>query len=426
MHRARAALRTFVFGVTLLTSSNVRADDWPQWRGPNRDGVSKETGLLKAWPKEGPKRLWESLEVGDGYSTPAVVGDRLYVMGSKGMNDEFVLALNVADGKAAWRTRVGNVGPNTPSMNYPGSRSTPTVDGASIYALGSDGDLACLETATGKVKWQKNLRKEFGGKPGEWAYSESVLVDGDAVVCTPGGAESTLVSLNKDTGDVIWKCAVPGGDEAAYSSIIAGDIAGVRQYVTFVKSGLVGVDAKTGKFLWRYDATANRSPANIPTPVVKGDLVYSATNRGGGGLIRIKRDGDSFIPEQIYFANKLPNAIGGSVLVERHLYGAGGQVLICVDFESGKVNWTDRGVGAGSVLYADGRLYLHGETDGEVALVEASPDAYKEHGRFTPSEDVERGRSKAWAYPVVSNGKMYIRDWGVLWCYDVKNAGGTQ
>jgi outer membrane protein assembly factor BamB len=195
--------------------------------------------------------------------------------------------------------------------------------------------------------------------------------------------------------------------------------------VTFLKSGLVGVDAKTGKFLWRYAGTAKNSPAHIPTPVIQGDLVYSATSRGGGGLIRVKREGDNFTTEQVYFNNKLPNGIGGSVIVDKHLYGAGGQVFMCVEFETGNVKWTDRGVGASSVLFADGRLYVHGETaPGEVALLEPSPQEYKEQGRFTPSEEVERGRgAKAWAYPVVANGRMYIRDWGMLWCYDVKDAG---
>jgi outer membrane protein assembly factor BamB len=185
------------------------ADDWPQWRGPNRDGISKESGLLKQWPAEGPKLLWQLSDVGDGYSTPAIVGERVYLMSNTGSADELVRALE-ADGKEVWATRVGKVGPNVPAMNYPGARSTPTVDGPSMYALGSDGDLVCLKTASGEVVWQKNLRTDFGGKPGSWAYSESPLVDGDVVVCTPGGAEATIVALNKRTGDVVWKSAVPG------------------------------------------------------------------------------------------------------------------------------------------------------------------------------------------------------------------------
>jgi outer membrane protein assembly factor BamB len=397
----------------------VRADDFPQWRGPNRDGISKEKGLLKQWPDEGPRLLWESRDVGDGYSTPAVVGERLYLMGSKGGDNEFLRAMNVADGKEVWTARIGKVGPNDRAMNYPGARSTPTVDGDTIYTLGSDGDLVALDMS-GKEKWRKGLRTDFGGTPGKWAYAESVLIDGDHLICTPGGAQATLVALNKKTGDVVWKCAVPGGDEAGYASAIAADIAGVRQYVQFVQKGVVGVDAKTGKFLWRYAQTAERSPANIPTPVVSGDFVYTAAARSGGGLIRIKRDGDNFVPEQVFFAPKLPSAIGGSVLLNDHLFGTGGQVLYCVDFKTGKVKWTERSVGAGSVLFADDRLYLHGEEGGEVALVEASPDGYKEHGRFTPKGEVARGRGKSWAYPVVANGHLYVRDWGVLWCYDIK------
>ena len=417
---SRRAVRVLCLAsAVLVTAAAVRADDWPQWRGPNRDGISKETGLLKKWPAEGPKLLWQLNDVGDGYSTPAVVGERLYLMGNKGPADEFVRALNAADGKPVWQTRVGKVGPNTPAMNYPGARSTPAVDGASIYALGSDGDLVCLETASGKVVWQKNLRKEFGGKPGNWAYAESPLVDGDVVACTPGGADATIVALNKKTGDVVWKSAVPSGDEAAYSSIIVVEAAGVRQYVTFLQKGLVGVDAKSGKFLWRYEQTVKGSPANIPTPVAQGEFVYSATARGGGGLIRLVDKGGQITPEQVYYNNKLPVAIGGAVVVNNFLYGASNQALMCVEFQTGNVKWTNRGVGAASVLFADGLLFLHGE-GGDVALAEAKPDGYEERGSFTPPGSPDRGRSKAWAYPVVANGRLYIRDMGVLWCYDVK------
>src|SRR5262245_49014654 len=199
---------------------NVGATDWPQWRGPQRDGISKESGLLKEWPKEGPKLLWVQKDIGDGYSTPAVVGSRIYLMSNRGMDNEFVQALSAQDGKPVWTARVGSVGNPDQQPPYPMARSTPTIDGESIYALGSDGDVACLETAAGKLRWQKSLRKDFGGQPGVWAYSESPLVDGDVVVVTPGGAEATLVALNKKTGAVVWKSAVPGGDPAGYASVI--------------------------------------------------------------------------------------------------------------------------------------------------------------------------------------------------------------
>ena len=186
--------------VLIASSFTASADDWPQWRGPNRDGISNETGLLQEWPKEGPKMLWSVSNIGMGYSTPAIVGDKFYLLANEGLENESVKALHVKDGTPAWSTRIGNVGNPKQQPSFPAARSTPTVDGSFLYALGSDGDLACIEIATGKIQWQKSLRKDFGGKPGTWAYSESPLVDGDTVVCTPGGSEATLVALNKKTG----------------------------------------------------------------------------------------------------------------------------------------------------------------------------------------------------------------------------------
>ena len=417
-----SAFAASVFCV-LLVAPMARAADWPQWRGPNRDGISRETGLLKQWPAEGPKLVWQVNDAGGGYSTPAVVGDRLYVISSQGEADESVQARNVSDGKIVWSVRIGKVGPNTRAMNYPGSRSTPTVVGDVLYALGSDGDLACLAASDGKVRWKKSLRTDFAGKPGQWAYAESPLVDGDLVVVTPGGDKATIVALNRNSGDVAWRSVIPGADEAAYASAVVVEAGGARQYVQFLAKGLVGVDARTGKFLWRYDQTAQNSPANIPTPVAKDGYVYSATNRGGGGLVKVNVGPGGATAEQVYFDKKLPVAIGGSVLVGEHLYGTG-QVLMCVQFTGGQVKWTDRSVGAGSLLYADGNLYLHGEQTGEMALVEATPEEYRERGRFTPPGQPDHGRSKAWAYPVVANGRLYVRDQNVMWCYDVKDPMG--
>jgi len=404
----------------LLGATCILAADWPQWRGPQRDGISQETGLLKEWPKEGPKLLWQADDVGLGYSTPAVVGDRLYLLGNKGMDDEFVEALAVKDGKEVWTQRIGKVGNPDQKPPYPGARSTPTVDGQLLYALSSDGDLVCLESATGHPRWQKSLRKDFGGQPGQWAYAESPLIDGDVLVCTPGGSEATLIALNKLTGDVIWKCALPEADNAAYASVVVTEVGGVKQYVQFLAKGLVGVDAKTGKFLWRYKKTAEGSPANIPTPLAEDGYVYSAAGKSGGGLVKLKAHDGAFEAEQVYFSPKLPTAIGGTVKVGDYLYGAGSKALTCVNFATGDIKWTDRGIGPGGIYYADGCLYLHGE-NGDVALVEATPDGYHEKGRFTPPDAPDRGRSKSWAYPVVANGRLYVRDLGKLWCYDVKS-----
>ena len=395
------------------------AANWPQWRGPERNGISRETGLLKEWPKEGPTLLWQAKSIGGGYSTPAVVGEQLYLLSNQGMEAEFVKALSVKDGKEIWSTRIGKVGNPDQKPSYPAARSTPTLDGELLYALGSDGDLVCLERSTGKVRWQKNLRTDFGGKPGIWAYAESPLIDGGVLVCTPGGPDATLAALNKKTGELLWKSVVPGGEQAAYASVIAVTIAGSKQYVQFLQKGLVGVDANSGKFLWRYDKTAQGSPANIPTPVSREGFIYSATGRGGAGLIKLNVTQDSVAVDEVYVSPKLPTAIGGAVLIGNYLFGTTGQALVCSEFKTGEVKWTERGIGAGSLCYADGHLYLHGE-NGEVALVDATPEGYREKGRFTPPDQPERGQSKAWAYPVVANGRFYIRDSNVLWCYDIK------
>jgi outer membrane protein assembly factor BamB len=416
-----AVRQLFVLLASCATLSALLAANWPQWRGPQRNGISEETGLLQEWPEEGPPLLWQVGELGDGFSTPAVVGDRIYLVSNKGLDDEFVQALDTNDGRQVWSQRIGKVGNPDQNPSYPSARSTPTVDGDLIFALGSAGDLACLDRHSGDVRWTKNLVTDFGGKPGEWAYAESPLIDGDAVVVTPGGKDATLVALNKNSGEVIWKAQVPGGDDAAYSSIVTLAADGVKQYVQFMAKGVVGVDAETGKFLWRYDRTANNSPANIATPVTSGNSVYTGSHYAGGGLIQIKKSPDGFVVQEIYFERKLPTAIGGAVLVDGYLYGTNRTMMTCADFETGEVKWTqERGLAPASLCYADGMLYLHAEKGGEVALVEATPEAYREHGKFTPPGVPDRGPSKAWTYPVVADGRLYLHDWGTLWCYDVK------
>src|SRR5262245_18725111 len=422
-----AALCLCLSAVSVTRPANMAAStsDWPQWRGPQRDGISQETGLLKQWPKEGPKLLWQVNDIGDGYSTPAVVGTRMYLMSNRGMENEFVQALSTQDGKPLWTTRVGAVGNPDQNPPFAKARSTPTVDGDFVYALGSDGDLVCLETGSGKIRWQKNLRKEFGGQPHEWAYAESPLVDGDVVVVTPGGAQATIVALNKKTGAVIWKSAVPGADPAGYASAIVVQGGGRKQYVQFLSKGIVGVDAKTGEFLWRYKEVV-KGPAQAFTPVARGDYVYGGALSIGGGLVRLKPDGAGVAAEQVYFARGLPNGFGGAVLVGDYLYGTGtgGTDLVAAEFTTGKVKWKAEGLGMSSLAYADGHLYLHKE-NGDYVLVEANPESYREKGRFTPPAQPkykQAGQMKegAFAYPVIANGRLYIRDLGTLWAYDIK------
>lgn len=400
-------------------ASTASADDWPQWRGPNRDGISHETGLLPEWPKGGPPLVWKVLDITQGYSSPTIVGDRIYLVGNKGIESESVFALSAKDGSTIWSQPIGKVGKPKQDPNYPAARSTVTVDGDRLYAFSSDGDLTCLEAATGKPVWQKNVMIEFHGTSGWWAYAESPLVDGDQVVVTPGGAEATFVALNKTTGDLLWKTPLAEGDKAGYSSIVVATIGEVKQFVQFPEKGLVGVEAASGKLLWRYPRTATGSAANIATPLVSGDLVYSAAQKTGGALVRINANGGAFTPEELYFQPNMPKGIGGYVVVDGYIYGTTNEALLCCDFKTGELKWSDRALGAASICYADGRLYLHGE-NGNVLLVEATPEKYNWLGKFTPPLQPNRGASKAWSYPVIADGKLYIYDNGTLWCYNVK------
>lgn len=408
-------------GLVLGLASLVSADDWPQWRGPQRNGISKETGLLKEWPKQGPPLRWGIGQIGSGYAAPAVVGDRIYILGSEGMDAEFVQAISTREGKRIWRTVLGKVGPNPERMNYAGARSTPTVEGEVLFALGSNGDLACVETATGKIRWQKNFARDFGGQPGDWAYSESPLVDGELVICTPGGAEATMVALNKRTGETIWKCATPEADKAAFASPIAVEVGGIKQYVQLLQKGLVGVEATTGRLLWRYAKPVSRFNANIPTPLAQGKFIYVGSAGTGGGTVELKVKDGQVTAEEVYFGAKFPTAIGGVISVGEFLYGTTAQTMMCIELSSGLIKWEERSLGASSMCYADGRFYAHAET-GEVVLVEPSPEGYRERGRLTPPDPPNRAGAmeKPWAYPVIANGQLYIRDHDKLWSYDVR------
>ena len=387
------------------------AADWPQWRGPERTGISGDTGLLQEWPKDGPKLVWKITELGTGYSSPAIVKGVIYIQTTR-KGEEFAVALDEKTGKETWATKLGKVGVNR-GPQYPGTRATPTVDHDKLYCLASDGELNCLDLK-GKVVWHKNLAKEFDGVVGMWAYTESVLIDGDALICTPGGSKATLAALKKTDGSVIWKSEVPGGDIADYASIMIVEGGGKKQYVQYMRKALVGVDAKTGKFLWKYNATQDQG-ASMLTPVVSKGKVFVAGARKGGGLVELKADGEGVSATEVYFERAVAPGIGGAVLLDGYLYGQSGQNLFCAEFATGKVMWTDKSVGPASICYADGRLYIRGHS-GEVVLVEASPKAYAEKGRF---KQPDKTKTPGWPHPVVANGKFYLRDMDVLLCYDV-------
>jgi outer membrane protein assembly factor BamB len=398
--------------------------DWPQWQGPDRNAVSKERGLLQEWPKDGPPLAWKINGLGGGYSAPSIAAGRIFGMSNRG-GDEVAWALSETDGKELWVTRLGPPARQRMPQGKEGPGCTPTVDGDRLYVLGLGGDLACLQGGDGKILWRRSLTGDFGGRVPMWSYRESPLVDGDKVICTPGGPDTTLVALDKRTGKTIWKSQVPGSPGPGYASAIAIDFAGQRQYVQFTQKTLVGVAASDGKFLWRYDKPA--SHINCSTPVYHDGQVFAASAYNvGGGLVKLSKDSNGGVKaEEVYFTKKMQNHHGGMILLDGCLYGAnggnGGGYLICLDFKTGKVLWDERdkgraGVPKGSVALADGRLYYRTE-NGTMLLIEPNPQQYIERGRF---QQPDRSRSPAWAHPVLANGKLYLRDQDVLLCYDVK------
>ena len=390
-------------GSVAMAQSN--AANWPQWRGPNRDGVSKETGLLKQWPAEGPPLVWQATGAGRGYSSFSVANGRLFTMGLRG-DREFVVAFDVATGKEAWATSHGSAFRND---RGDGPRGTPTVDGDRVYALGGNGDLSVLDARTGKVVWTKNILHEFGGRQITWGISESPLVIGNKVLVNPGGPGASIVALNKNDGAVIWKSQ---SDTAGYSSAIPLDVNGKTQVIFFTSKRAVGLDLNDGRFLWEYERPAN-NVANVATPIARANRVFISSDYGtGGGVVEIKPDGTA---QEIWFTKDMRNHHSSSVLVGDHLYGFSSAILTAVKFDTGEIAWRDRSVGKGSLVYADGRLYCFSE-NGVMGLVEATPTGYVEKGRFR----IQQGSLPTWTHPVVAGGRLYLRDQDTIYAYDVR------
>ena len=397
--------------VSLLTLSFCTiapAADWPQWRGPHRDGKSEETGLLAQWPAGGPRLVWKVQGLGEGYSSFAVVGNRLYTQGQTG-DEEFVLALDVATGKPVWKTPTGHALGNDKGN---GPRGTPTVDGNRLYAVAGDGTLVCLETETGKSVWKTNFVADFKGKTPHWGYAESPLVEGDEVIVTPGGPGASIVALNKATGKVIWKSQ---SDGAAYSSAVPFDSGATHGMAILTASAAVGLNMKDGELLWRYTNVANHT-ANIATPIVRQDHIFVSTAYNTGcALLKLTPQGGSVEASEVYFSKDMQNHYTTSVLVGDYLYGFSAGIFTAMEFLTGKVAWKDRSVGKGNCIFAEQRLYCMGE-GGIVGLIEPTPSAYTEKSRF----EIPRGENPTWTPPVVANGRLYLREQDNLYSYDIK------
>ncbi|HJQ82282.1 MAG TPA: PQQ-binding-like beta-propeller repeat protein [Lacipirellulaceae bacterium] len=425
----------FTFATTAAAASSVAEEreepaaspatkDWPQWRGPNRDAVSTEKGLLQDWPEDGPPLLWTAKGLGRGMSSVSVDDGRILTMGNLGKGVHLI-ALNAENGERIWAAPLDGDGePN----------GTPTIDGEHVFAIERGGTLVCAETATGRLVWQKNFVKEFGGKVPSWGYSESPLVDGDVVVCTPGARQALIVALNKSSGDAVWKATAPaemagrGHGGAGYSSVVIGHGAGIRQYVQLVGNGVIGVTAADGTPLWGYNRIAN-DVANIPTPIVHEDYVLAATGYGAGAaLLRLERADNGVKVNEVYFhrGNKMQNHHGGMVLVDDHVYLGHGHnqgLPMCVELLTGKIAWGPvRGPGeeSAAVLYADGHLYFRYQ-NAVMALIEATPQEYRLKASFKLPSNLDN----SWPHPVIANGRLYLRDQDVLMCYDLRRKSDT-
>ncbi len=406
----------------------VPAADWPQWRGPNRDGLSPEKGLLARWPEGGPRLVFEAHGVGRGYSSMASAGGRLYTLGdtlsTENDSKEYLICLDGTTGKLIWKTKLGDPYEHA-NKQWESSRSTPTVDGEHVYVLTGNGGVICLATKDGKEIWRKSLPDDFGGQKGDgWGYSESVLVDGDKVICTPGG-DTTMAALDKLTGKTIWKATLPEKPGAGHSSIVLSNVGGKRICVQTTAGYGLGVQASDGKILWKLDDIS--ATAVIPTPIVRGDLVLLAAGYGmGGTLIRQVPEGDGIKITTIYPLTKtLANKHGGMVLVGDYVYGDSEDrgMPFCVEFTTGKEMWKKRGAnGSMSIISAEGLLYLH-FAGGTVALAKATPDDYEVISSFKIPHEGDR---PGWSHPIIADGKLYVRYEDTIRCYDIKSRAASK
>lgn len=397
---------------------------WPQWRGAGRDDISTEKGLLRTWPEGGPPLVWTGVGLGDGYSSVVIDEGRIYTTGDR-KDGAYLICLDDANGKEVWSKRIGD------AWHDGGARSTPATDGELVYALTPGGDLVCAAAADGATVWQKNLSKDYSGKMmSGWGYSESPLIDGERIICTPGADTAALAALDRKTGRTLWQAHIENCGGSGYSSIVKCNAAGVEQYVTVLgkTGGAVGVRASDGKLLWRNTIVAGHT-ANIPTPIVRGDYVFYSTgyDDGGSAVLKIVRHGDELAAEEVWHksASELRNHHGGVVLVGDYLYGGHGQnqgFPFCVNFLTGESVWPrKRGPGEGSaaVTYADGRLYFRYQ-NGVMAMIAADPTECKVISTF----QIPEGSKPSWSHPVIAGGRLYLRDKDRLLCYDLRQHGG--
>ena len=405
MAASRAIL--VVTALVLFTATGVRAAatpqaDWPGWRGPNRDGKSPDRGLLKEWPAEGPKLLWKVDDLGEGFSSPSIAGGRVFITGDKG-GKLTIFAFDLS-GKPLWNVQHG------PAREGPdGSRSTPTIDNGKLYILGGHGLLGCFDTRSGQRIWMRDA-KEFGGAPGGWGYAESVLILGQLAIFKPGG-RNCIIALDKDTGRNVWASqGFSAGPE--YSSCIALSFGGVPMIVTGTNQGLVAVNSRNGALLWDNRFSAGNT-ANCPTPAYSDGYVFWSNGYGKGGVcVKLLPAGQAI---EAWTTKQLECHHGGYIIDNGYIYGNHGGGWSCLELKTGRRMWENRGVGKGSLCWADGMLYLFSEDAGLAALATCSPEGLKITGKVRV-----QGEGPSWAHPVVIGGRLYLRYESHLYCFDVK------
>ena len=404
-----------VLSATLaLAASTTHANnfDWPQWRGPDRTDVSKESGLLKSWPEGGPKRVWLYENAGAGYSGPAIVNGKFYILGTRD-GGEILLVLDANTGKELRTTKLDRIHDDD---RGDGPRGTPTVDGDRVYAMTGRGTVLCVSATDGKILWQVTMQS-LGGEVPRWGYSESVLVDGQRVICTPGGSKGALAAFDKMTGKLLWQ-SKEFKDPAHYSSIVPARINNTAQYVQRTEKSVVGIAVEDGKLLWETSFPGRTAVA--PTPIVRGNEVYVTAGYGAGcKMVRIEPGNKVTV---VYENKVMKNHHGGVVLIGEHIYGHNDLAWVCQNFKTGEEVWSHAAFRKGAVAAADGMLYCIEEGRGLVALVEATPEGWKEKGQFKldPQTKIRAARGMIWTHPVISNGKLYLRDQDLISCYDIK------
>ncbi|HLN54826.1 MAG TPA: PQQ-binding-like beta-propeller repeat protein [Bacteroidales bacterium] len=401
----------------LVFSVNNSYSQLYEWRGPGRTGIYNETGLMKKWPAGGPSLLWESEGMGDGYSSPTVTDDAVYVTGRKDDND--VLTALTPEGKKKWEVVYGKAW----TANHTGSRCTPTFYNGNIFLVSGSGDIVCVGS-DGKIKWSKNHYNLYGSKPLMFGISESPIVSGNMVIVSPSGSKASMAAFNINDGKVVWE-AQPLGQEPQYINPKIIDYAGKKMIINVFGKDIVAVDASNGKILWKVDYEAANSVAggrknHAITPVYKDGHILIANGYGWVAL-KLKLSADGSSAEKVWENRNFDPQLGGIVLLGDHLYASNHQAQpagswICVDWNSGKTLWTAKWNAQGSVISADGMLYLFEEKAGNVALVRPDPSKLDIVSEFR----ISKGSGPFWAHPVIKNGRLYIRHGEALMVYNIK------